>query len=147
MIVTKQQKHARLTAKPLLAIVNATAKKSTDACVNGASKTVKKHGNTHANGATGNWQMQVLKKKQPFVLLKLLGQSVAKTGDATKFLPPMAAIVAHAAAKLSGCFCRSTTSIMTATSSVSLARIAAAARRSIFGCASTSSRQAIKCCA
>ena len=147
MIVTKQQKHARLTAKPLLAIVNATVKKLTDACVNGVSKTVKKHGNTLANGATGNWQTQVPKKKRPYALLKLQRQSVTKTGDATKYLLPMVAIVARAAAKLSGCFCRSTTSTMMATWSVSLVRIAAAAQRSIFGCVSTSSRPAIKCCA
>ncbi len=147
MIAMKQQKNARLTAKPLLAIVNATVKKLPSECANGVSKTVKKHGSKHANGATENWLPQAPQKKPRFALLKLLKVSGTKIGVVTKYSPRMAGTDARVAGKLNGYFCRSTTSTMMVMLSVSLARIAAAAQRSIFGCVRTSSRTAIKCCA
>jgi len=141
---TPQQSNATKIAKLLLAIGNATEKKSISACAIGEKQIEKKLENTLVNGATENWQTQVLKKKQLSALLKLPRQSEAKIGAETKCLPHMAATNASAAEKLSECFCRLTTLTTTATWNENQVLTAVAAPRSTSGCARTSSLRGIK---
>ena len=135
------------TAKQRLGIVNVTVKSSTNACAIGVKQIENKLEKCHANGATGNWLPQVLKKKLRYAPLKLQGQNVTKTGAGTRYLPLMAATDVPVARKLNECFCRLTTSTMMGMLSVNLARIAAVAQRSIFGCANKVFLRDTKFCA
>lgn len=141
---TQQPSNASKTAKLLLAIGNATEKSSPSECAIGGKQIEKKLESTPVNGATGNWQTQVLKKKQQSVLLKQPRQSVAKTGAETKCLPRMVDTNASAAEKLSECFCRLITLTTTAMWNVSQVLTAVAAPRSTSGCARTSSLRGTK---
>ena len=140
----QQPSNANKTAKLLLAIGNVTEKRSISACAIGEKQTEKKLGSTLVNGATGNWQTQVLKKQQQSALLKQPRQSVTKTGAETKCLPPMAATNASAAMKLKDCFCRLITLTTTAMWNVNQVLTVVVAPRSTSGCARTSSRPGIK---
>ena len=94
------------TARLLLGIVNATVKRSINACAIGGKQTESDLVKCPENGATENWQTQVLRKKQSSALLKPKGQKTAKIGVGTKYLPLMADTDVPAAAKLNACFCQ-----------------------------------------
>ena len=140
----QQPSNASKTAKLLLAIGNATEKSSPSECAIGGKQIEKKLESTPVNGVTGNWQTQVLKKKQQSVLLKQPRQSVTKTGAETKCLPRMAATSASAAEKLSECFCRLITLTTTARKNENRVSTLVRVTVSTDGCGSLDSLRATK---
>lgn len=145
-MTNKMQSDAKQTAKHLLAIESATVKSSINACEIGVKQTAKKFVSKLVNIAIENWLTLRLKKRLQYAPQKQQKRSVTKIDARTKCLPRMAATFVLAAAKLNAYFCRLITYTMTAMWNASPVRMAAAAPRFIFGCASASSLRGIKCC-